>query len=59
MLSRDFKNLLISEYKKVFNDFYLTIFQSKKDENIFYIAFSEVLITLIFDLLSNTIVKSD
>ena len=41
MLSRDFKNLLISEYKKVFNDFYLTIFQSKKDENIFYIKLSQ------------------
>ena len=41
LLSRDFKNLLITEYNKIFNNIYLTLFQSKKDENIFYIKISQ------------------
>ena len=41
LLSRDFKNLLISEYNKIFDNVYLSLFQSKKDENIFYIKISQ------------------
>ena len=41
LLSRDFKNLLIKEYNKIFDNVYLTLFQSKKEENIFYIKISQ------------------
>jgi hypothetical protein len=41
LLSRDFRNILITEYNKIFNNVYLSLFQSKKDENIFYIKLSQ------------------
>ena len=41
LMNRDFKNLLISEYNKIFKNVYLSLFQSKKDDNIFYIKLSQ------------------